>query len=205
MMPISNAISVPLCSPVGVHRHAANNLSAQTYIPGWSPGRDLDTVHAMATDGLRDLEQEAWRGFLLTHDRLWRALAARLAALNVSMAEYSVLNLLHEDGPNGIRMSDLAQRTLMTSGGFTRLADRLESRGLIERRRSAIDGRGLDATLTSRGRALILQARRQHHSDLHELFFSRLDDDHLRALAEIWALLDPATDTTHESGKAPSP
>lgn len=145
----------------------------------------------MATDGLGDLEQEAWQGFLRAHDRLWHALEAGLAPLNVSMAEYSVLSLLHEAGPNGMRMSDLAQRRLMSSGGFTRLADRLENRGLIERRRSAIDGRGFDATLTTSGRALTRRARRQHHSDLRELFFTRLDDGHLRSLAETWSLLDP--------------
>ncbi|WP_242902833.1 MarR family winged helix-turn-helix transcriptional regulator [Actinomadura terrae] len=145
----------------------------------------------MATDGLSDLEQDAWRGFLLTHDRLWRALEAELAQLNVSMAEYSVLALLYEAGPEGMRMSDLAQRRLMSTGGFTRLADRLQNRGLIERRRSAVDGRGFDATLTGSGRALIRRARRRHHSDLRALFFSRLDDDHLRCLAEIWTRLDP--------------
>ncbi|MBV2363323.1 MarR family winged helix-turn-helix transcriptional regulator [Streptomonospora nanhaiensis] len=145
----------------------------------------------MASDGLTDLEQAAWAGFLVTHDRLWRALAERLASLNVSMAEYSVLSLLHEAGPAGLRMSILAQRHLMSSGGFTRLADRLQRRGLIERRRSTIDGRGFDVTLTPSGRALIRRARRRHHSDLRELFFSRLDDDHLRNLAEVWERLDP--------------
>ena len=144
--------------------------------------------------GLTELEQEAWRGFLLTHDRLWRALAERLAPLNVSMAEYSVLNLLHEAGPDGMRMSELAERRLMSSGGFTRLADRLENRGLIERRRSADDGRGFDAVLTKSGQRLIIRARYKHHSDLHELFFDRLTDDHLRSLVEIWARLDPAAD-----------
>ncbi|MFC7331013.1 MarR family winged helix-turn-helix transcriptional regulator [Marinactinospora rubrisoli] len=155
----------------------------------------------MASDGLTDLEQEAWRGFLLTHDRIWRALAAGLAPLDVSMAEYSVLSLLHEAGPDGMRMSVLAQRHLMSSGGFTRLADRLEGRGLVERRRSAVDGRGFVVTLTDRGQALIRRARRQHHSDLRRFFFSRLDDDHLRGLAEVWARLD--LDTADESGTEP--
>jgi DNA-binding MarR family transcriptional regulator len=143
----------------------------------------------MATDELRDIEQEAWSGFLLTHDRLWRALEKSLAAVNVSMAEYSVLSLLYEAGADGLRMSDLAQRRLMSSGGFTRLADRLQNRGLIERRRSAVDGRGFTAVLTREGRALIRRARRRHHADLRELFFGRLDDDQLRALADIWTRL----------------
>ncbi|MFI7610813.1 MarR family winged helix-turn-helix transcriptional regulator [Nonomuraea terrae] len=149
----------------------------------------------MATDRLGDLEQEAWEGFLRAHERLWRAMEAGLAPLNVSMAEYSVLSLLYSAGPEGRRMSYLAQRRLMSSGGFTRLADRLESRGLIERRRSPVDGRAFDAVLTSDGRALMRKARRRHHSDLRELFFDRLDDDDLRRLADIWARLDPAVET----------
>ena len=115
----------------------------------------------MATDKLSELEYAAWQGFLLAHDRIWRAIEAGLAPLNVSMAEYGVLALLGEAGRKGMRMSDLAQRSLMTSGGFTRLADRLERRGLIERRRSADDGRGFEAVLTREGKALLRKAWRQ--------------------------------------------
>ena len=149
----------------------------------------------MTTDRLRDLEDEAWRGFLLTHDRLWRELETGLARLNVSMAEYSVLTLLGEAGRAGMRMSELAERRLMSSGGFTRLADRLEHRGLIERRRSTQDRRGLEAVLTREGRSLLRRAWRQHHGDLRRLFFDRLDDQDLRALTGIWAKLEPEAET----------
>jgi DNA-binding MarR family transcriptional regulator len=148
----------------------------------------------MATDRLGELEDRAWRGFLLTHDRIWRALEAGLAPLNVSMAEYGVLALLGEAGRDGMRMSELAQGALMSSGGFTRLADRLERRGLIERRRSAGDGRGYDAVLTRDGRALMRRAWRRQHSDLRTLFFDRLDDEQLRRLTEIWERLGPDGD-----------
>ncbi|WP_205856749.1 MarR family winged helix-turn-helix transcriptional regulator [Phytoactinopolyspora endophytica] len=145
----------------------------------------------MVTERLRDIEDEAWKGFLFTHDRLWRSIEAGLAPLNVSMAEYSVLALLGEAGPTGMRMSELAERRLMSTGGFTRLADRLERRGLIERRQSTVDGRSFDAVLTREGRALLRKAWRQQYRDLRELFFDRLDDDDLRRLADIWARLDP--------------
>ena len=148
----------------------------------------------MATEELRDLEQQAWEGFLRTHERLWRAMEAGLAPLNVSMAEYSVLALLGAAGPDGMRMSDLAERRLMSSSGFTRLADRLERRGLITRRRSDADARGTDAILTRDGRTLLRSAWRRHHSDLRTLFFDRLDDDALRSLAAIWTRLDPSAD-----------
>jgi len=104
--------------------------------------------------------------------------------------------LLYTASPDGMRMSDLAQRRLMSTGGFTRLADRLERRGLIERRRSAVDGRGFDAILTRKGRVLMRKARRRHHSDLRAFFFSRLDDDQLRCLVDIWTDLDPAVDNS---------
>lgn len=146
----------------------------------------------MPTEKLTDLEDEAWRGFLQTHDRLWRDIETNLSRVGVSMAEYSVLALLGEAGRDGMRMSDLAEQRLMSTGGFTRLADRLERRGLIERRRSATDARSSNAVLTRQGRALLRKAWRRHHADLRTLFFDRLDDDDLRALARVWERLDPA-------------
>ncbi|MGH3504599.1 MAG: MarR family winged helix-turn-helix transcriptional regulator [Nocardioidaceae bacterium] len=148
----------------------------------------------MATDTLRTLEQRAWEGFLRAHDRLWRALQDGLASVDVSMAEYSVLALLSAAGSEGMRMADLAEQRLMSTGGFTRLADRLEHRGLIERKRSAVDGRGFDAILTRDGRALLRRARRQHYSDLRRLFFNRLDDDQLHSLVDVWISLDPSSE-----------
>ncbi|GAA4055202.1 MarR family transcriptional regulator [Actinomadura miaoliensis] len=145
----------------------------------------------MATVRLSELEDEAWRGFLYAHDRIWREIEAGLAPLGVSMAEYSVLALLGEAGRDGMRMSELAKRRLMSTGGFTRLADRLERRGLIERRRSAEDGRGFEAVLTREGRALLRKAWKQHHGDLRRLFFDRLDEDDLRQLTTIWTRLAP--------------
>lgn len=162
----------------------------------------------MATDRLGVLEQEAWGGFLLTHERIWRALEAGLAPLNVSIAEYDVLLALDAAGTDGLRMSDLAERRLMSSGGFTRLADRLERRGLIERRRSTVDGRSFEATMTEEGRALLRRARRQHLGDVRALFTSRLNDQQLHQLVAIWHALDPAPDLTRGAGRgntAPSP
>jgi len=164
---------------------------ADKRVEAGAAGQDRERA-VMATSRLSGLEQAAWEGFLRTHERLWRAMEAGLARVNVSMAEYSVLALLADAGPGGMRMSDLAERRLMSSGGFTRLADRLERRGLIERRRSAADGRGFDAVLTGEGRALMRRAWRQHHADLEALFFGRLDEDSLRCLADIWARLDPS-------------
>ena len=149
------------------------------------------SVRAMVTPRLTELEDQAWQGLLYTHDHIWREVESGLAALDVSMAEYSVLALLGQAGSAGMRMSELAKRRVMSTGGFTRLADRLENRGLIERRRAAEDGRGYAAVLTGEGRALLRKAWRRHYTDLRRLFFDRLDDDDLSDLARIWSRIAP--------------
>lgn len=143
----------------------------------------------MADAKLSDVEDAAWRGFLRSHEAIWRELEQRLGALGVSMAEYSVLALLGEAGSGGLNMTELAEQRLMSSSGFSRLADRLEQRSLIERRRSVSDGRSFDALLTATGKALLRKAWRQHHQDLRELFFDRLDSSDLQQLAGIWRRL----------------
>ncbi|HEV6955240.1 MAG TPA: MarR family transcriptional regulator [Promicromonospora sp.] len=144
----------------------------------------------MTTPRLTALEDEAWRGFLYAHDRIWREIEEGLAPLGVSMAEYSVLALLGEAGRDGMRMSELARRRVMSTGGFTRMADRLERRGLIERRRIEEDGRGYVATLTEEGRTLLRKAWRRQHADIRRLFLDHLDDDDVRALVRVWSRLD---------------
>lgn len=143
----------------------------------------------MADAKLSGVEDAAWRGFLRTHEEIWRELERRLGRLGVSMAEYSVLALLGEAGSAGMSMTELAEQRLMSSSGFSRLADRLEQRQLIERRRSSSDGRSFDAVLTVTGRALLRRAWRQHHQDLRELFFDRLEPSDLDHLAEVWRRL----------------
>lgn len=114
-----------------------------------------------------------------------------LSWLGVSMAEYSVLALLGRAGRDGMRMSDLAKQRLISTGGFTRLADRLEHRGLIERNQATEDKRSYPAVLTPEDRTVLRQAWRQQHEDLRRTFFDRLDDDDLRDLARIWVRLRP--------------
>lgn len=145
----------------------------------------------MGTPRLTEHEDQAWRGLLYTHDRVWREVEAGLTPIGVSMAEYSVMSLLGEAGPEGMRMSDLARDRLMTTGGLTRLADRLERRGVIERQRAREDGRGFIVALTPDGRSVLRRAWRRHYADLRRLFFDRLDDDDLRDLARIWSRLGP--------------
>src|SRR5438067_2185177 len=145
---------------------------------------------------LTDREAGAWRGFLRAHARLWRELEASLADRHgLSLNAYDVLVLLDEAPAGTLRMSELASAVLMTSGGFTRLADRLERAGLIRRERCATDARGFDVSLTERGRTLLEEARATHRADVRRRFLERVTPEEQEALAAIWErILAPSVD-----------
>lgn len=141
----------------------------------------------MAVKRLTNEEESAWRGFLDTHAKVMRELEARLAPVGIGTNDYGVLVLLEEAGPDcGLRMAAIAERMGMTSGGLTRLADRLEQRGLIERRRCGEDGRGFFAVITPEGVKLLAEARKTHLDDVRELFLSHLSNADMAVLAQVW-------------------
>lgn len=80
-------------------------------------------------------------------------LAPQLAEHDLSPSELEVLLRLERSPRSQLRMSDLARQADLSASGLTRLADRLERRGLLERRACPVDRRGLEASLTAEGRA----------------------------------------------------
>jgi len=73
----------------------------------------------------------------------------------VGNAPIRVLATLDLSGPQ--RPADLAELSGMSSGGLSKLLDRMEEAGAIERVRGAVPGdrRGVLVSLTERGRALL--------------------------------------------------
>ena len=88
-------------------------------------------------------ELAAWRGFLQTHARLTRRLDEELrAAHDLPLTSYDVLVQLEGAPGREMRMSELADAVLLSRSGLTRLVDRLERQGLIERRECPDDACG---------------------------------------------------------------
>lgn len=81
------------------------------------------------------------------HDR------ASLAREGFTPAEFAVLEVLYHKGP--LLLGEVQRKVLVSSGGITYLVDRLEERGLVERRPCAEDRRARYAALTPEGEALI--------------------------------------------------
>ncbi len=74
---------------------------------------------------------------------------ADVARHGLTIAEFGVLEVLYHRGP--LLLGDLQQRILVSSGGVTYLIDRLEKRGLVERRACPADRRARYAALTPAG------------------------------------------------------
>lgn len=133
---------------------------------------------------LSPTELLAWRGFLHTHDTLWKVLEAELGEDDLNLPAYELLTTLQEAG--GLRMTDLARSLRFSGGGLTRLADKLQTLGLIERRRCATDGRGWEALLTPEGQRKLRRVHARHLRSVRTHFLDRLSPQETELLATLW-------------------
>jgi DNA-binding MarR family transcriptional regulator len=92
-----------------------------------------------------------------------------------------------------VPLSTLARQVAFSSGGFTKVADRLEQAGLIERQPCPRDRRVTNAVLTPAGRAHAERAVAIYSAGLHDLVLTHLGADGLRAVAAQMSLLSGET------------
>jgi len=104
---------------------------------------------------------------------------------------FALVRLLR--GGQAVPLSALARQVAFSSGGFTKVADRLEQAGLIERQPSACDRRVTNAALTPAGRMLAERAFAVYSARLRELVLERLGINELRVLADHMSRLSGDT------------
>src|SRR3954447_13301285 len=108
-------------------------------------------------------ELGAWRAFLRAHSHINRKLEADLLAEHdLPLASYDVLLQLAEAEGRRLRMTQLADRVLLSRSGLTRLVDRLERDRLVERAACPNDARGTHAVLTEAGLTRLRDAAPTH-------------------------------------------
>ena len=132
---------------------------------------------------LEDADLAAWRGMLKVHSALVKALDSELeSAHGLPLSSYEVLIYLRVAPGKRLRMAELADRTLLSRSGMTRLVDRLERDGLLRRDTCSSDARGCFAVLTDRGEEILAGARATHLSGVRRRFLAHLDADDIAAL-----------------------
>jgi DNA-binding MarR family transcriptional regulator len=139
-------------------------------------------------------ELRAWRGLLRAHACLAKRLDAELdRAHGLPMTSYEVLHHLQEAPGGRMRMCDLAEQAQLSRSGLTRMVDRLEREGLLERCSCDHDARGSYACLTPAGRERVEAARVTHLAVVQEHFFSRFSEAELSVLADMWERIAPCS------------
>jgi DNA-binding MarR family transcriptional regulator len=121
-------------------------------------------------------EEALWRAFsrvfLLAH----RALEADLLRHSrLNYAEYYVLVYLAEQPDRTMRMSSLSDLNALSPSGMTRVVERLARQGLIDRQRSAVDGRGQVAVLTPEGMERLEAAWPKHLASVRTRVLDHVD------------------------------
>lgn len=121
------------------------------------------------TRWLSDDEQRAWRAWvnvsMLLPDRLNRDLVEKRG---LTMADYEILVQLSEHPDRRIRMSELAERTLISRSRLSHQIDRMVDAGLVTREACADDRRGSFAVLTDKGWDTIVAAAPDHVAAVRE-------------------------------------
>jgi len=117
-------------------------------------------------------------------EELQRGFAELFKAHDMSPALYNVLRVLRGAGEAGLTCGDVGGRLVQHDPDVTRLLDRLEKRGLIERRRSTEDRRVVRTRITEAGLALLAELDGPV-DDLHERQLGHVPEPRLKELLSI--------------------
>jgi DNA-binding MarR family transcriptional regulator len=135
-------------------------------------------------------QRAAWLGFLDLHNRVVKELDDDLEREHgLSLSTYSVLATLTKSPEGRLRMSELADTVLISRPGMTRLIERLERDGLVERTRSDTDSRQVYAQITERGLERLGDAAKTHFQGVRTRFLDHLSATQTQALARVWIKL----------------
>ncbi|MET9698925.1 MarR family transcriptional regulator [Streptomyces sp. NPDC006529] len=101
----------------------------------------------------------------------------------ISHLMFEVLLILGRAGAPGMSMRDVAQERVLTTGGVTRLVDRMEAAGLVDRQDNPQDRRGRLLTLTPLGEETVVRAARLHAENVRRLLLDPLPAEHRERFA----------------------
>ena len=153
-----------------------------------------DAPTCAAEVALDDPRLRAWRAFLFGQAAVLRELeTALLAEERLSLGEYDALAQLAIPEDRRLRMSELAERLVISRSGVTRLVDRLEAQDLVRRSQCAPDGRGAYAVLTRTGLERLRNAVPTHLRHVEEHFLSHIGPDDLDAIERAMTAVARAT------------
>jgi DNA-binding MarR family transcriptional regulator len=140
-----------------------------------------------ADEYLTDAEFRAWHGCLRFTNAAMRELdSALIAAHGISVKEFDVLITLFNAPAGRLRMTELAERVVLTPSGVTHLVTRLERDGLVSRVVDEGDRRSFFAALTPDGRRRLRESRPTHNEVVRAHLTRRMTATQLKSMGALW-------------------
>jgi DNA-binding MarR family transcriptional regulator len=143
----------------------------------------------LSTQQLTSQLNEAARAFgrlTRANQALRRELDAQLAAnYKLTLSEFEVLLLLGRAKDRAMRRVDLATEVRLSPSGITRMLDRLETAGMVEKRACDEDARVSYAALSDAGMGVIQKAMPEHYDVLDEMMKTRLSAAEVEQLSDL--------------------
>ena len=145
----------------------------------------FDRIVAREVPGGRGLK--AWDALLRAHATLLRQLETDLESkTGLALADFDVLAQLAIAG-GSLRMTELADRALISRSGMTRRVSRLVQERLVRRAHADADARGVVVQLTNAGLDRLTVAAPVHVRGVSDLFLTKLEDRELAVLESALA------------------
>ncbi|MGJ6981460.1 MarR family winged helix-turn-helix transcriptional regulator [Aestuariimicrobium soli] len=136
---------------------------------------------------LDDEQQRVWRLWLHGSARVNDRLDAQLRSVGLDLGDYEILVSLVEGDDRERRMSDLAEMVHQSRSRLTHAIKRMEANGWVARRPAPDDRRGVIATLTDEGFALLERAAPGHVQAVREILVDPVEPDDYAALGRAMA------------------
>lgn len=131
------------------------------------------------------LAAETWESLFRAQVAVMRRLQSGPAFKALAINEYDVLFTLSRCPSGWLRLNELNDNVLLSQSSLSRLVERLEKRGLVERMPAPQDGRGVLLKLTDAGRDLQKQIGREHVRDISALLTPALTASEQRELLRL--------------------
>lgn len=138
---------------------------------------------------------EALGHLLGAHATLTGQLSARLVEEHgLTLSEYEVLFLLSRQEDHAMRRIDLSREVRLSPSGITRMLDRLETTGLVEKGSCSKDARVTYAVLTDAGMKKLRECSPAHLAEVERLMGERLSDEEIESLSALLGRLSDVED-----------
>ena len=144
------------------------------------------TVGMDDTNWLSESQLQTWTNFLAASQLIEERVDSQLRSdFNFTHSEFEILVRLAQAKDNTIRMGELARLTIINKSALTYKVNNLSKKGFIKKSQCKVDARGLEVTLTDKGKLFLADISPSHVETVRKILIEHLSDAELVALNDI--------------------